>query len=100
MRVLLRIFRFAIWGAVAARAIPCLAVSGVDDMERDNLKPWLVDKTEGRRMLGGIGSTKFDQMIASGQIETVKIGSRRLVRISSLERLAGVEASQHGEELR
>ncbi|WP_280521082.1 hypothetical protein [Croceicoccus mobilis] len=41
-------------------------------------------------MLGDIGSTKFDELIASGQVESVKIGSRRLVVIESLRRLAGV----------
>ena len=66
-------------------------------MERDDPKPLLTDKLKGRKMLGGIGSTKFDEMIASGQIETVKIGSRRLCKISSLERLAGVEAEQTRE---
>jgi hypothetical protein len=42
-------------------------------------------------MLGNIGATKFDEMIASGQLESVKIGSRRLVKLASLMRLAGVE---------
>ena len=56
------------------------------------MKPLLTDKTGGRRMLGGIGSTKFDEMIASGEVESILIGRRRLIRISSLERLAGIQA--------
>lgn len=59
--------------------------------------PLLTSKKNGRQMLGGIGATKFDSMIANGQIESVKIGSRRLVKIASLERLAGIGSHQHGE---
>lgn len=58
------------------------------------MKPLLTDKAEGRKMLGGIGSTKFDSMIASGEVESVLIGRRRLIKISSLERLAGVKANE------
>jgi hypothetical protein len=55
------------------------------------MKPILTDKAESRRLLGGIGATKFDEMIASGEVESVLIGRRRLIKISSLERLAGIE---------
>ena len=79
------------------RAIPRQAISRGDQMERDEPKPWLASKVNSRRMLGGIGATKLDSMIASGQIETVKIGSRRFVKIASLERLAGIDPHQHGE---
>ena len=54
-------------------------------------EPLLTSKANGRRMLGDIGSTKFDELIASGQVESVKIGSRRLVVIASLKRLVGGE---------
>lgn len=54
-------------------------------------EPLLTSKANGRRMLGDIGSTKFDELIASGQVESVKIGSRRLVVIESIRRLAGVD---------
>ncbi|GGD61698.1 hypothetical protein GCM10010990_08970 [Croceicoccus mobilis] len=59
-------------------------------MHADSPEPLLTSKANGRRMLGDIGSTKFDELIASGQVESVKIGSRRLVVIESLRRLAGV----------
>ncbi len=57
-------------------------------------EPLLTSKANGRRMLGDIGTTKLDELIASGQIESVKIGSRRLLVIASLKRLAGVASQQ------
>lgn len=57
-------------------------------------EPLLTSKANGRRMLGDIGSTKFDELIASGQVESVKIGSRRLVVIASIRRLACVHSEQ------
>jgi hypothetical protein len=60
-------------------------------------EPLLISKADGRRMLGNIGSTKFDSMLASGEIASVKIGSRRLVNLASLRRAAGCETNQQGE---
>lgn len=56
----------------------------------------LCSKEEARRALG-LGSTKTDELIAEGVLETVRIGSRRLVKIDSVRRLAGVEPEQQGE---
>ncbi|WP_428968822.1 hypothetical protein ACQR50_14275 [Sphingomonas sp. Xoc002] len=36
----------------------------------------------------GIGRTRFYELVAVGQITTVKIGRRRLVHVESLQRLA------------
>ncbi|WP_076717973.1 helix-turn-helix domain-containing protein [Sphingomonas sp. gentR] len=36
----------------------------------------------------GIGRTRFYELVAAGQITTVKIGRRRLVHLESLQRLA------------
>ncbi len=36
----------------------------------------------------GIGRTRFYELVAAGQITTVKIGRRRLVHVESLQRLA------------
>lgn len=66
-------------------------------MQAHSPEPLLTSKSNGRRMLGGIGATKFDELIASGQLESVKIGSRRLIVIDSLRRLAGVEPDQQEE---
>lgn len=61
------------------------------------MKPLLTDKAEGRKVLGGIGSTKFDEMIASGEVESILIGRRRLIVISSLERLVGIKDDPQGK---
>ncbi len=53
----------------------------------------LCSKETARRALG-LGSTKTDELIAEGVLETVLIGRRRLVKIASLKRLAGVETEQ------
>ncbi|MBA3510852.1 hypothetical protein [Sphingomonas sp.] len=45
----------------------------------------------------GLGSTKTDELIAEGVLETVRIGRRRLVKISSVKRLAGIEDDQQAE---
>ncbi len=58
------------------------------------MKPLLMGKAEARRMLGSIGTTKLDEMIASGEVESVLIGRRRLIKISSLERIAGGQANE------
>ena len=60
-------------------------------------EPLLISKKDGRRMLGNIGATKFDEMISSGALESVKIGSRRLVKIASIMRLAGAYPDDKGE---
>jgi hypothetical protein len=46
-------------------------------------------------LLGGIGRTKTYELINEGILETVTIGSRRLVTIASIERL--VEAARANE---
>lgn len=67
-------------------------------MKREvSTEPLLTSKADGRRMLGNIGSTKFDELISSGELESVKIGSRRLVKIASIKRLAGTDPHQEGE---
>ncbi len=37
--------------------------------------------------MSGIGRTKFNELMGNGQIDTIKIGRRRLVKIDSLKRL-------------
>lgn len=59
------------------------------------MEAFLCSKEEARRALG-LGSTKTDELIAGGVLETVRIGRRRLVKISSLKRLAGIEPDQQG----
>jgi excisionase family DNA binding protein len=56
----------------------------------------LCSQAEAGKMLA-IGKTKLGELIARGELESVRIGARRLVRISSVRRLAGVEPDQQGE---
>lgn len=97
MRILLRFSHPVTWDAANARAMSPRTLVETHDMEPYQPKPLLTSKADGRRMLGNIGSTKFDEMIASGQIESVKIGSRRLVKVASLMRVANVGTDQKGE---
>ncbi len=60
------------------------------------MEPILCSQAEAWKMLA-IGKTKGAELIASQQLETVRIGARRLVKISSVKRLAGVAVEQHGE---
>lgn len=57
------------------------------------IEPVLVGRLEAAKFLG-LGTTKTDELIAQGVLESVRIGSRRLVKVSSLKRLAGCES--HG----
>jgi len=54
-----------------------------------NVDPILCSQAEAGRMLA-IGKTKLGELIAQGELESVRIGSRRLVRIESIQNLAGV----------
>lgn len=60
------------------------------------MQPILCSQAEAGKMLA-IGKTKLSELISEGQLETVRIGTRRLVKISSLKRLAGIEADLDGE---
>lgn len=60
------------------------------------MQPMLCSQAEAGKMLA-IGKTKLGELISSGQIETVRIGTRRLVKISSLKRLAGIQPDHEGE---
>lgn len=59
-------------------------------------EPVLCGRLDAAKMLG-LGATKTDELIAQGVLETVRIGTRRLVKISSLKRLAGIEPNHEGE---
>jgi excisionase family DNA binding protein len=42
--------------------------------------------------MGGFGLTKAYELIESGELASLKIGRRRLIRVDSLERLLAVPA--------
>lgn len=46
----------------------------------------LLSKDEARKSLGGIGTTKFYQLLNAGEIQAVKIGKSLRVRRSEIER--------------
>lgn len=56
----------------------------------------LCSQAEAAKMLA-IGKTKLGELISSGDLETVKIGARRLVKISSVQRLAGMEPCREAQ---
>ena len=60
------------------------------------MEPILCSQAEAWKLLA-IGKTKGAELIAQGQLETVRIGSRRLVKVASVRRMAGIEPSQEGE---
>lgn len=47
-------------------------------------RPIAVSPAEAAR-LAGIGRTKFYELIAANEIASVKLGSRRLIRVSEIE---------------
>lgn len=53
----------------------------------------LCSQAEAGKMLA-IGKTKLSELIATGELETIRIGARRLVKIASVLRLAGVHADE------
>ncbi len=53
----------------------------------------LCSQAEAGKLLA-IGKTKLSELIARGDLESVRIGRRRLVRIASVHKLAGVTPQQ------
>ncbi len=56
-----------------------------DSIEKETADE-LLDKNAARRVLGGIGATKFYQLLASGDIAAHKIGRRTFIKRSELNR--------------
>ncbi|MFN6935440.1 MAG: helix-turn-helix domain-containing protein [Tsuneonella sp.] len=53
----------------------------------------LVSVDDARALLGGIGRTNLYAMLSRGDLESRKLGKRRLILVASIERLiAGCEA--------
>jgi len=67
-----------------------------DDAASTTHAPLFYSVTEARRMLGGIGVTKFYQLRAAGRIRTCSLGTRTLVHADELHRFAA-EVVQDGE---
>jgi hypothetical protein len=58
--------------------------------ETYDMEPILCSQADACKMLA-IGKTKLGELITSGQLETASIGTRRLVKVASVERLAGAD---------
>ncbi len=63
-------------------------------MFRESIPPVLCSVADAARSLG-IGKTKAYELISDCQLETVTIGTRRLVKVASINRL--VEQANMGE---
>lgn len=50
----------------------------------DPIEPRLVDMERGAQALG-VGMTMFKELIHSGQIDSVRLGRRRLIRVADLD---------------
>ena len=53
---------------------------------------------EARQQIGGIGRVKFYELLASGELESFKIGSRRMVSSEQLQRFIS-EKTNGGKRL-
>ncbi|QKK08990.1 MAG: helix-turn-helix domain-containing protein [Planctomycetota bacterium] len=47
--------------------------------------PLLVSAPEARRLLGGISARKLAKMVAAGEVESVRIGTRRMFTLQGLQ---------------
>ncbi|WP_082443133.1 MULTISPECIES: helix-turn-helix domain-containing protein [unclassified Sphingomonas] len=52
-----------------------------------SVAPLTISVNDALAMLG-IGRTRFYELVAAGEIQTIKLGRRRLVQVASLQRLA------------
>lgn len=52
------------------------------------MEPITVTTADAARLIG-IGKTKLFQLIGAGELETVRLGGQRLVKVSSIRRLVG-----------
>ncbi|MEA3538778.1 MAG: excisionase family DNA-binding protein [Pseudomonadota bacterium] len=57
------------------------------------MEPVAVTIDGARAALGGVGLTYIYGLIKEGKLEAVKVGGRRLVKVSSIRRLVGEEAA-------
>jgi excisionase family DNA binding protein len=74
--------------ATAANGCPLAPPASVPKMvETQQAVPLLVSVKEARRLIG-VGHTRIYALINDGSIETVRVRKRRLIRYSSLQRLA------------
>lgn len=56
------------------------------------MQPVTVSVAEAAKMIG-LGLTMTYELVSEGQLDTIKIGRRRLVRVESIRRLTGSAAA-------
>lgn len=56
----------------------------MNDNQSQMIRPLAVSPSEAARM-AGIGRTKLYQVLAANQLVSIKLGSRRLIRVADLE---------------
>lgn len=59
------------------------------------MEPITITVAAARQALG-IGTTKLYELIKQGKLDTMTIGRRRLIKVASIKRLAGVENDASG----
>jgi excisionase family DNA binding protein len=59
----------------------------------------LLDKDQSRQALGGIGNTKFYQLLNNGDIRGVKVGKRLMIRRSEILRFISSLPSYKSENV-
>ncbi len=65
----------------------------MSDTKEHPVNEMLNDEENSRQKLGGIGHTKFYQLIRDGELRSVRIGRRRFVPQSEIDRfIAGLHS--------
>ncbi len=68
-----------------------------DEQEGPRKQPMCLTPEEVGRVLG-IGRTFVYDLLASGQLESIKLGRRRLVPVDAIERLIAEERQRQADE--
>lgn len=58
--------------------------------------PRLLSLKDAASYLGGIGRTKLNELVASGQIQSMRVGRRRLIPVDCLERFIAEQLEDGG----
>jgi excisionase family DNA binding protein len=51
------------------------------------MEPLAVSVNEARRLLGGLGRTKFYELINDGHLKPIKVGRRTLIPVDAIRKL-------------
>lgn len=62
-----------------------------------DVAPLFYSRPDACAMLGGIGNTKFYELVKAGRLRIVKLGTRTLVSAAELQRFAAEVVQEGGE---